>query len=277
MAKQHSDHQPGFERVAGSGNPGFASLFPLVLMLGTYAGVQVWRSPHLLADLRGADPASSLRTVTSPVPATETFRQAVNTAMSAARLTQFAKTPEEWRLVASQWEGAIATLQTIPTTEQSWPLAQQKVAEYQRNLSYARRNAGDQSGPSPRRPGQAPRAISTPSSQTRPNSALNLNLHQSGTWLRVATTANQESIYIDSDSIVRSLPYVEFWQRTISSPARGKTWIRDQRWVANCQTHELINARENRASKSAAESSRFLKPIQASLFNAICGQERPHS
>ncbi|MCT7959526.1 OmpA family protein [Laspinema sp. D1] len=75
-------------------------------------------------------------------PNSDPFGEAVKKATSAATLTQTAKTPEQWLQVAKQWQEAIAFMQVVPQDSANYATAQQKVGEYQNNLSYARQNAG---------------------------------------------------------------------------------------------------------------------------------------
>lgn len=75
----------------------------------------------------------------SPVPTAQddSFRQAVNAAMSAAVLTQSAISKEDWDLVVSRWESAITLLKKVPESSPNYTTAQAKIQEYQRNLNYA--------------------------------------------------------------------------------------------------------------------------------------------
>jgi hypothetical protein len=66
----------------------------------------------------------------------------VNKAISAATHTQSANTKDEWNLVASQWQEAIALMNAVPPSHPKSAIAQQEVIEYQRNLDYAQKNAG---------------------------------------------------------------------------------------------------------------------------------------
>lgn len=83
--------------------------------------------------------------IPSPSPASspqsDVFREAVNKAISAAQLTQSAKSKAEWNQVASEWESAIALMKTVPESSQNYALAQKKAIEYQGNLEYANRAA----------------------------------------------------------------------------------------------------------------------------------------
>ncbi|MEH2054568.1 hypothetical protein [Nostoc sp.] len=78
---------------------------------------------------------------TALAPQTNTFREAVNQAINAANLTQSAKSPDEWKIVVSQWQAAIALMKTVPSSSPNYVVAQQKIKEYQRNLNYAEKNS----------------------------------------------------------------------------------------------------------------------------------------
>jgi WD40 repeat protein len=70
----------------------------------------------------------------------DNFRQAVNVAINAANLTQTATSLQEWQQVVNHWQKAIKLMQTISISSIHYPVAQQKMIEYQRNLNYARKN-----------------------------------------------------------------------------------------------------------------------------------------
>jgi hypothetical protein len=80
-------------------------------------------------------PVTSELPALSPQP--DSFREAVNTAMSAAILTQSAKSKDDWNKVASQWQEAIALIKGVPASSPNYAVAQKKVVEYQLNLDYA--------------------------------------------------------------------------------------------------------------------------------------------
>lgn len=79
--------------------------------------------------------------VDSASPQSDTFKQAVNKAMSAATITQSAKSNGDWNLVTREWEEAIALMKAVPQTHPQHTVAQQKAIDYQRNLDYAQKNA----------------------------------------------------------------------------------------------------------------------------------------
>jgi hypothetical protein len=68
---------------------------------------------------------------------TESFRWAVNRAMSAAELTQTAQSQKEWSTVAAWWKEAVEFMEAVPRSHPRYDVAQEKVQEYQNNLAYA--------------------------------------------------------------------------------------------------------------------------------------------
>ncbi|MBD2439045.1 hypothetical protein [Nostoc sp. FACHB-110] len=74
-------------------------------------------------------------------PPSDNFREAVNQAINAANLTQSAKSPTEWENIVKEWKAAISMMQSVPLSSANYEVAQQKIIEYQRNLSYAQQNA----------------------------------------------------------------------------------------------------------------------------------------
>ena len=68
------------------------------------------------------------------------FGQGLDYGMRAAELTQSAELKEDWIEVAMLWQNAIDRLKAIPSTSAEHAQAQQKIAEYGRNLKYAESN-----------------------------------------------------------------------------------------------------------------------------------------
>ncbi|WP_008317025.1 TIGR02281 family clan AA aspartic protease [Leptolyngbya sp. PCC 6406] len=96
----------------------------------------------------GADTTPSTPVVTAaatPEPAAapqqDFFREGVNRAQSAVSIGQSAQSPEDWQLAASRWQQAITYMQQVPSSDENHGTAQQKVQEYQQNLTLAQRRA----------------------------------------------------------------------------------------------------------------------------------------
>ncbi|MDJ1180466.1 retropepsin-like aspartic protease [Roseofilum sp. BLCC_M91] len=85
-----------------------------------------------------ASPSPSPTPKPSPVKTDQkTLQRALDKAYGAASIAQSAASPGDWQLVARQWQQAIALLQQIPPQSPNHTLAQQKINEYQQNLTYA--------------------------------------------------------------------------------------------------------------------------------------------
>ena len=65
------------------------------------------------------------------------FDQALKSAYDVAVLTQTAKTVADWTQVQQGWKSAIDQFASIPESSEKYEQAQQKLGEYQANLSYA--------------------------------------------------------------------------------------------------------------------------------------------
>jgi hypothetical protein len=119
------------------------------IALGIYLSSKSLEMLSLTSKIPTQTPSKSVlvtpSAVTSESPTallqTDTFREGVNKAIYAANLTQSAKSPDEWKIVVSQWQAAIALMKTVPSSSPNYIVAQQKITEYQKNLNYAEKNA----------------------------------------------------------------------------------------------------------------------------------------
>ncbi|MBV5261756.1 hypothetical protein FLX56_25420 [Synechococcus moorigangaii CMS01] len=69
----------------------------------------------------------------------ESLSTLINGLSQAAKAAQMAEnaslTPAQWQEIATQWQGAIATLDTIPPEDFYYDFAQEKLSNYRRNLT----------------------------------------------------------------------------------------------------------------------------------------------
>lgn len=65
------------------------------------------------------------------------FELALDKAYSAAILSQSAQSPDDWRLVVSQWNEAIALMKAVPTDSPQKVIAQTRITEYQQQITNA--------------------------------------------------------------------------------------------------------------------------------------------
>lgn len=90
------------------------------------------------AKLKSATQKVSLsRKKVEPATQTNSYELALDKAYSAFSISQSAESADDWDLVANQWREAIVLLKAVPTTSHNKMLAETKIAEYQRNLTYA--------------------------------------------------------------------------------------------------------------------------------------------
>ncbi|MGA7934901.1 MAG: type IV pilin-like G/H family protein [Kovacikia sp.] len=88
---------------------------------------------------------------TSPSPAalpTDPYQKGIDKATSAQALAQDAQTPEDWKLVVTQWQRAIAFLKAVPRSSRNYGAAQKLLVVYQRELARTQQIA-KQDGSSP--------------------------------------------------------------------------------------------------------------------------------
>lgn len=71
----------------------------------------------------------------------EPFAEGVRFATAAANQAQTAQTSREWDEVATNWDYAIAMMQSVPGSDPNFEVAQRKVEEYSKNFNYAKENA----------------------------------------------------------------------------------------------------------------------------------------
>ncbi|AFY83234.1 hypothetical protein [Oscillatoria acuminata] len=94
-------------------------------------------SKRVLAEQLLAESQLNLADAQQKVQQTDPFERAVATAETASQLTQSAFSLYDWNAIASQWQEAIALLQTVPPTHDKHPLVAQKITAYQTALDQA--------------------------------------------------------------------------------------------------------------------------------------------
>jgi hypothetical protein len=70
-----------------------------------------------------------------------TFDRAISKGKIAAQLTRSAQTKDEWQIVLNRWEQAIRLLENVPLSSPNYPMAQQKIIQYQIHREFARQNS----------------------------------------------------------------------------------------------------------------------------------------
>lgn len=94
--------------------------------------------PSALPSSPIATPASVTPSPRNPV---QLWQDAQERAVSAANLASSAQSRDDWSLVSSRWQQAIALLRAIPKADSRYDEAQSQIAEFQRNFTAARQRA----------------------------------------------------------------------------------------------------------------------------------------
>lgn len=116
-----------------------------------------------------AQQAAVLEEVASPPPQFDPIVEAEDKAAIAQSMTRSALSKEDQNLAIVRWQEAIALLKTVPNSHPKKALAEQRLAEYQRQLDAAKQQAVSLSQP----------AVATPT-QVSPKAALAQHLKQTG-------------------------------------------------------------------------------------------------
>ncbi|OLP16025.1 hypothetical protein BST81_23490 [Leptolyngbya sp. 'hensonii'] len=101
-------------------------------------------------------PESPASQPTAPSPKVNSFELGLDKAASATSITSTAQSAEDWNLAADQWRQAIDLMKRLPSSSPYQVLAKSKIPEYQRQLSFAQKQAS--------RLSQAPRSLPLASS-----------------------------------------------------------------------------------------------------------------
>lgn len=98
-----------------------------------------------------AEPATPRPTPTQPPEPSETepsvFELGLDKAVSAWSISQSAQSADDWNLVASQYQDAIALMQKVQRQTPEFAFAQSKITEYQRQIKYAKQKANPRPAP----------------------------------------------------------------------------------------------------------------------------------
>jgi len=99
-------------------------------------------SPQAATPLVESSPVvANPRPSPSPTIPGNPFQKGIDRASSAETLAQSAQSRDDWNLVISRWQEAIALMQAVPKTSQDYKTAQQRLTDYRRSLSRAQQQA----------------------------------------------------------------------------------------------------------------------------------------
>lgn len=120
-----------------------------VMAIGLSLGTGCTQFGTSQTDAPMATPSSLPSSPIAATPATtpslrnpvELWQEAQERATSATNLASSAQSRDDWSLVSSRWQQAIALLRSIPTADSRYDQAQRQIATFQRNLTAARQRA----------------------------------------------------------------------------------------------------------------------------------------
>lgn len=134
----------------------------LIFLSGSLAVVSVACSPNQEITAKGAnessasmnnlaaiEPPTAPRSSAAPKPQPavnqpNVLAMALDKAAGASAISKSAQSPDDWDLVAGQYQDAIALLKQIRRGSPNFPFAQSKIAEYQKQIKFAQQQARPQ-------------------------------------------------------------------------------------------------------------------------------------
>ncbi|MEH2040617.1 MAG: ankyrin repeat domain-containing protein [Nostoc sp.] len=122
--------------------PAYISILLVTLLAGCSSPQKVQltvKSPISSPNAESSPPLNNSK-ISSESPK-NTFQDAVDAAVSATTISQSSVSKDDWNLVYSKWQEAINLMRTIPDNSENYVMAQKKIAEYSKNLSYAKQQA----------------------------------------------------------------------------------------------------------------------------------------
>ncbi|TVP65509.1 MAG: hypothetical protein EA343_03475 [Nodularia sp. (in: Bacteria)] len=101
-------------------------------------------------------------------PKINSFEMGLDRAVGAWSISQSAQSPDDWQLVVSQYQDAIALMEEVPPQSLEFDTAQDKISEYQGQVKTARQKATPRPIPSPK-PENQRIVVAVPQPQTNPS------------------------------------------------------------------------------------------------------------
>lgn len=149
----------------------------LVMMVGCASEEAPAPSPVASTPKKSAKANASPTPTPVPSAPSNILEVAADKAEGAVTVSKSAQSPEDWALVAAYWQDAITLLKTVPDPDPRKAQANQKIAEYQRNLATAQQKSGikSQATKTPAAPSTTgkskPKASPTPKASPKPKAS----------------------------------------------------------------------------------------------------------
>lgn len=122
--------------------PTYISILLTTLLAGCSSPqkVQLTEKPPMSSPNSESSPFLNTSKI-SPLTSKNLFQDASDAATSATSISQSSVSRDDWNLVSSKWQEAIDLMKAIPANNENYAIAQQKIAEYSKSLSYAKQQA----------------------------------------------------------------------------------------------------------------------------------------
>lgn len=247
-------------------------IFAAAVAIASCVSCSASDSPQTTAEMPVAiaSPVPSPETVATPQPQTPTpeaiYKQALDAAQSATTISQSAIGSQDWLIVGRQWQRAIALLQSLPESYPQKEQAAQKIAEYQRNLTYAEQEAGQKIPPlnaslATATPPPPPSPVATQTTQTAQATPKNQNFFvmAGGGWPEINEIALEKNVlYFQRtlQALGHSLPEVSLYF------ANGNSNQATVRYIDPNSRQELFKAPQIPHLDGAATVENFRQVMQ---------------
>ncbi|MEO0407678.1 MAG: retropepsin-like aspartic protease [Cyanobacteria bacterium P01_A01_bin.135] len=121
---------------------GYRSLIAAALLMGCATDPSPQAVVPAAPPAEPARPPAETASPTSPAtPAPSPYPAAIDRASAAYTLSQSARSNDDWQLVASRWQQAIALLESVPESDPNYADATAKLADYRQSLADAQAQA----------------------------------------------------------------------------------------------------------------------------------------
>jgi cytoskeletal protein RodZ len=145
---EHAVEAPPEERPTRLGRSPWFYLILLIVAgwIAAIVGFSIWysRQEGIQDPASEVSPPDPVTAVESPETLSDNpLGDAESRAEQASTLAQAAQSADDWNLVVTQWEQAIALLQGIPADSPDYATAQQRLSTYQQSLTAAQQQAAN--------------------------------------------------------------------------------------------------------------------------------------
>lgn len=238
-------------------------LLILLTLVGACSNTEMSQTTQ--SSVAAANPNDRVSTLSSEALSSESqpdsFREAVNTATSAANGVQSATSRKEWNAVASLWQEAVDLMKAVPSSSPNSVVAQKKVEEYQRNYDYARQQANSWVDSAPVVPSQTPDSSFQKGIDKGWSASQLVQSATSQTDWELVVSRWQEAINL-LKSVPNSNPNYAQAQKKIAEYQGNMEYARNNAQARANPTQPLPSQPEQKPSSSPQHSSYFKEALE---------------